>query len=162
MTSPTRPSFRPRMLARTSILAAAAVLSVGATVHANVQGTDNNATTGSAANVLVYELDLTSSKMLGQAVTAGSGTFQIHDDTATFDFEIRTASSVRTPARLIAEASNFAPPAAGESIQVPTDQGLIAFLDGGFQPVSALNVSNVDGTYEVRAGTDTVAVFRPA
>ncbi|MEM8620023.1 MAG: hypothetical protein AAGF73_09895 [Actinomycetota bacterium] len=164
MTPPTRPSFRPRMLARASILAAAAVLSVGATVHANEQQTDNNATTGNAANALVYELDPTSSKIQGVDAASGNGYFQIDDGTAAFNFTMRTEANgagdfTQADARLF----GFDPPPPGISFgPLWLDGGGVTYPSGLTPGFRSANVANVDGTYMVFVGTDTVAVFRPA
>ncbi|MEM8620021.1 MAG: hypothetical protein AAGF73_09885 [Actinomycetota bacterium] len=150
------------MLARTSILAAAAVLSVGATVHANEQQTDNNTTTGNAANVLVYELDLTSSKIRGEDVESGNGYFQIDDGTAAFNFVTRAAANGAADITEIdARLFNFVPPAPGQSIELRPDYGVVSYLGFPDEGITELRVSNVDGTYEVSTGPGNVAVFRP-
>ncbi|MEM8620020.1 MAG: hypothetical protein AAGF73_09880 [Actinomycetota bacterium] len=155
------------MLARTTILAAAAVLSVGATVHANEQQTDNNTTTSNATNVQDYELDTTSSSIEGNTVESGNGSIEIEDGLATLTIDMRTAPNNDGEwYRLFLDASNFVPPAPGEWKRVYVDRGAREKY-GGEPPdyalwIRSVEVFNVDGTYEVQNGTDTVAVFGPA
>lgn len=165
MVAPTRSSLRPRTLAGTSALAAAAVLSLGATAHAHEPGTDSSATIVNAASVHVFELDTSSSRVEGKTVESGSGSLQVHDGTATLSVEMRTATNNQEAfTRMFVEASNFVPPAPGESAQISVDRGGISDENpngpGSGTGFLSVTVVNVDGTYELRAGGGTFAVFR--
>ncbi|MEM8620018.1 MAG: hypothetical protein AAGF73_09870 [Actinomycetota bacterium] len=166
MASSTRSLLRPRTLARTIALAAAAALSLGATAHAHEQGTHTATTADGAASVLVYEIDTASSQLQGRHVESGDGSLKVRDGTATIDFEMRTAANdLGTYTRMFVEAYNFVPPAPGESKQVAVSRGGINHHTpngpGGGIALVWVNVVNVDGAYEVRAGGNTVAVFAP-